>query len=38
MTSPDDSDRFFNEQPIEEVRMEEANRELREIGYSKETE
>ena len=29
---PNDSDRFYHEQPIEEVRMEEANRELREIA------
>jgi len=28
---PNDSDRFFSEQPTEEVRMEEANRELREL-------
>lgn len=27
-----DSDRFFFEQPIEEVRMDEANRELRELA------
>jgi hypothetical protein len=29
---PNDSDRFFTEQPIEEVRMDEANRELRELA------
>lgn len=29
---PNDSDRFFFEQPIEEVRMDEANRELRELA------
>jgi len=27
-----DSDRFYTEQPTEEVRMDEANRELREIA------
>ena len=29
---PNDSDRFYHEQPTEEVRMEEANRECREIA------
>jgi len=28
---PNDSNRFFTEQPIEEVRMDEVNRELREL-------
>jgi len=29
---PNDSDRFFSEQPTEEERLEEANRELRELA------
>lgn len=29
---PNDSDRFFTEQPTEEVRMDETNRELRELA------
>ena len=32
MLSPNDSDRFYHDQPTEEVRMEEANREAREIA------
>ena len=31
MMKTNDSDRFFFEQPTEEVRMDEANRELREL-------
>ena len=32
MILPNDSDRFYHDQPMEEIRMEEANRELREIA------
>ena len=32
MILPNDSNRFYTEQPIEEVRMDEANRECREIA------
>ena len=32
MILPNDSDRFYTEQPIEEIRMDEANRECREIA------
>jgi predicted Zn-dependent protease len=32
MLSPNDSDRFYHDQPTEEDRMDEANRECREIA------
>ena len=32
MISPNDSNRFYHDQPMEEIRMEEANRECREIA------